>query len=117
MKKSKLLKIIDEKEKHYKSQHKKVVCLYAYEMVEYLEDINEFETKTLKQTLLNGAEDFLDYSMGGSSLISDYDISNRLPKTYGKLAQHKDGTYLLEAQAYYLYKAYKLIFKIIDERG
>ena len=117
MKKSKLLKIIDKTEKRYKSQRKKAICLYAYEMVEDLEDINEFKTEELKKTLLNGAENFLEYSMGGSSLISDYDISERLPKTYGRIAQYRGGTYLLEAQAQYLYEAYRLISKIIYEGG
>ena len=53
MKKKELLKRIDEKSKHYKSQRKKAICLYAYELVEYQEDVEDFKLKGLKQTLLN----------------------------------------------------------------
>ena len=61
-----------------KSAWGKAVTLYAYELVESLEveelpeDFEEFKT-----LMLNGADDWSQYSWGGSSLIYDCDIAER----------------------------------------
>lgn len=60
---------------------------YAYELAESIEDGNE---------LLNGACDWCEYSEGGCSLISDYEIAERLcppskfkKKKYGELPPYR----------------------------
>lgn len=61
-----------------RSAWSKAVTLYAYELVESLEveelpeDFEEFKT-----LMLNGADDWNQYSWGGSSLIYDCDIAER----------------------------------------
>lgn len=65
----------------------KGVTLYALELLEELaeairygyEDADIFEApKVLRKALLNGAEDWNQYSWGGCSLIYDKDIAARL---------------------------------------
>lgn len=52
---------------------------YAYELVEGLE-VEEIpaDSQELKSLLLNGADTWKQYSWGGSSLIYDFDIAERL---------------------------------------
>ena len=52
---------------------------YAYELVEGLEveEIPE-DSQELRSLLLNGADTWKQYSWGGSSLIYDFDIAERL---------------------------------------
>lgn len=62
------------------------VGVYALEMVEALEEWQKWnegapiptERKQLKNALLNGAEDWAQFSWGGCSLIYNYDIAKRL---------------------------------------
>ena len=51
------------------------VELYAQELQEFL---NENKLTATKENMLNGARDWSEYSYGGSSLIYDYDIAERL---------------------------------------
>lgn len=50
----------------------KGVTIYALELLEGLET-----EEVTKESLLNGARDWNQYSWGGSSLIYDYDIAER----------------------------------------
>lgn len=70
-----------------RSAWNKGVTAYALELVEGLEeaitrgyfDIDDLKTpKLLEKALLNGAEDWTQYSYGGSALINDGDIAERL---------------------------------------
>ena len=63
-----------------RSAWSKGVTIYAMEILENLEEM-ELESMTrsdVKVALLNGADDWLQYSWGGSSLIYDGDIAERL---------------------------------------
>ena len=57
-----------------RSAWNKGVTVYALEL---LENITETEIIT-KERLLNGAENWEEFSWGGCSLIYDYDIAERL---------------------------------------
>lgn len=74
-----------------RSAWNKGVNEYALELVEGLEmeDIPA-DTKELKTLLLNGAENWYQYSWGGSSLIYDFDIAERLC-TPSELKKKKGG--------------------------
>lgn len=48
---------------------------YVQELQEFLEENN---LEVTKENMLNGASDWNQYSYGGSSLIYDYDIAERL---------------------------------------
>jgi hypothetical protein len=65
----------------------KGVSAYALELVEqlgeqigggYFDELNLSEPKKVRAALLNGAADWSQYSWGGSSLIYDSDIAERL---------------------------------------
>ena len=57
-----------------RSAWSKGVKNYAIDMVDSMEDGQDFT----KQSLLNGAQDWSQYSYGGSSLIYDCDIAEAL---------------------------------------
>lgn len=88
------------------------VQLYADELQEFL---NENKLKATKENMLNGARDWNDYSYGGSSLIYDYDIAERLATPSEiKSRTRKNGSFnsmanaretWLEVQARALYQA------------
>ena len=55
------------------------VHAYAVELVEYLDDSADLSNETLlRKALLNGADDWQQYSEGGCALIYDSDIAERL---------------------------------------
>lgn len=62
----------------------KGVTLYAFELVEELEELAKYEGRNpepgaeCKLWMLNGAQDWNQYSWGGCSLIYDSDIAERL---------------------------------------
>ena len=62
----------------------KGVTLYAFELVEELKERAEYEGrnpeagKECREWMLNGAQDWSQYSWGGCSLIYDSDIAERL---------------------------------------
>jgi len=63
---------------------------YAYELAESIEDGKEFkDINSFAIELLNGACDWREYSEGGCSLISDYEIAERLctPSEFKKKKQ------------------------------
>lgn len=92
----------------------KAVTLYAYELVESLEveelpeDFAEFKT-----LMLNGADDWSQYSWGGSSLIYDCDIAERtctpseLKKTKGGERRPNSREEWLDVQARALSQAFR----------
>ena len=67
-----------------RSAWNKGVTLYAFELVEELKERAEYEGrnpevgKECREWMLNGAQDWNQYSWGGSSLIYDSDIAERL---------------------------------------
>ena len=92
----------------------KAVTLYACELVESLEveelpeDFAEF-----KALMLNGADNWSQYSWGGSSLIYDYDIAERtctpseLKKTKGGERRPNSREEWLDVQARALSQAFR----------
>lgn len=103
-----------------RSAWNKGVNEYALELVEglELEDIPA-DTKELKTILLNGAESWDQYSWGGSSLIYDYDIAERLC-THSELKKKKGGELnpnsreqWLDVQARALYQACNRICEVV----
>lgn len=73
MKNMELLNKIMEEKRHARSAWKNGVCDYAIELLDSL------ETKEItREALLNGAENWANYSYGGCSLIYDGDICERL---------------------------------------
>ena len=94
----------------------KAVTIYACELVEALEveelpeDFAEF-----KALMLNGADDWSQYSWGGSSLIYDYDIAKRtctpseLKKTKGGERRPNSREEWLDVQARALSQAFKRV--------
>ncbi len=67
-----------------RSAWNKGVTLYAFELVEELKERAAYEGrdpepgKECREWMLNGAQDWNQYSWGGSSLIYDSDIAERL---------------------------------------
>ena len=67
-----------------RSAWNKGVTLYAFELVEELKERAEYEGrnpepgKECREWMLNGAQDWNQYSWGGCSLIYDSDIAERL---------------------------------------
>ena len=84
MKKTELLTVI--KNMKARSAWDRGVKAYAFELVDGLEVEKIQDVKELKKILLNGAENWSQYSWGGSSLIYDCDIAKRLctPSEYKK---------------------------------
>lgn len=102
-----------------RSAWSKGVKTYALEMVDSLEEYNGGEmpqsVSELKQWLLNGAQDWKQASEGGSWLINDEEIAQRLcgPSELKKVAGGKRrpnaSETWLEVQARALYQAAKLV--------
>lgn len=71
-------------ERKDRSAWSKGVTLYAFELVEELQERSAYEGrnpepgKECREWMLNGAQDWGQYSWGGSSLIYDGDIAERL---------------------------------------
>lgn len=62
-----------------RSAWSRAVRLYASELVESLDDSADLSNETLLvKAMLNGADDWRQYSEGGCSLIYDADIAKRL---------------------------------------
>lgn len=95
---------------------------YAIELVETLEctDVPR-DFKTLRKLLLNGAQDWEQYSYGGCSLIYDEDICRRIctervqkHKHYGEL-QPDGGRTWLDLQAAVLGEAFRMVWNVVKE--
>lgn len=104
-----------------RSAWNKGVNEYALELVESLE-LEDMPTNTeeLKTILLDGAENWKQYSWGGSSLIYDFDIAERLC-TPSELKKKKGGELnpnsreqWLDVQARALYQACNRICRIVN---
>ena len=90
------------------------VIRYARELLDNIKD----DEKITEECLLNGAENWKEYSYGGCALIYDKDICHRLC-TPGEIKKTKDGARRpnkhenwLDTQARALYQAVRLIIKI-----
>lgn len=96
-----------------RSAWKKGVILYAIEILDNMED-----GEVTEKNLLNGAEDWHQYSEGGCALIYDVDICHRLC-TPSEIKKTRDGERRpnrqenwIDVQARALYQAARLIMKI-----
>ena len=101
---------------------------YACEVVETIaEYVEDVKLDNVESVLLNGASDWSQYSYGGSSLIYDGDIAERLctPSEFKKVTR-KDGSVRdkansretwLDCQARALYQACRVIKGIIRNNG
>jgi len=91
---------------------------YADELREFLAENN---LEATKENMLNGADDWHMYSYGGSALIYDYDIAERLATPSEiKRRTRKDGSFnqmanaretWLDVQARALYQASRKILR------
>ena len=89
------------------------VIQYAFDILDNMED-----GEVTEKNLLNGAEDWHQYSEGGYTLIYDVDICHRL-STPSEIKKTKDGEHRpnrqenwIDVQARALYQAAQLIMKI-----
>ena len=115
MKKEEIEKAL--KKEKARSAWKKGVILYA---IDILDSIDE-EKGITEKNLLNGAENWKQYSYGGCALIRDRDICHRLC-TPSEIKKTKDGERRpnnhenwLDTQARALYQAVRLIIKIKEQ--
>ena len=98
-----------------KSAYKEIIRIYALELLDELEQrikdgiVEDFldSTTHLRRNLLNGANDWEEYSQGGCSLIYDEDIKSRCQYSW---ANHDPDP--LKEQAKYLKSACSLIERI-----
>ena len=105
-----------------RSAWRKGVQLYALDLIEELPDNQEFYGSPAdKKELLNGADDWQQYSEGGCSLIYDGDIAERLcnPSEYKRTKEGQNPPNAreswLDAQARALYQAGRLICRLAKE--
>ena len=68
-----IMKELENESKTARSAWRKGVSIYAIELLENLEG-----RELTKENLLNGAQNFKQYSYSANSLIYDEDICNRL---------------------------------------
>ena len=101
----------------------RAVNKYAYELAESIEDGEEFkDINSFAISLLNGACDWYEYSEGGCSLISDYEIAERLctPSEFKKKKQGglppSRGMSWLELQARALRRASRIVTSNIKSK-
>lgn len=97
------------------------VMVYAAELVDELRELAEYEGrnpepgKECREWMLNGAQDWEQYSCGGSSLIYNSDIAERLccpselKKTRGGERRPNNREEWLDTQARALYQAARLV--------
>ena len=104
-----------EKEKA-RSAWSKGVIQYAFDILDNMDDVEVTE-----KNLLNGADNWKQYSYGGCSLVYDGDICHRLC-TPSEVKRTKEGKKhlnklenWLDVQTRALYQAYCLIMKINEE--
>ena len=97
----------------------KGVKLYALELIEEMPGDQEFHGSPAdKKDLLNGADDWQQYSYGGCSFIYDQDIAERLcnPTEYKRTKEGQNPPNAreqwIDVQARALYQAERLIMKL-----
>ena len=116
MKTTKIIEAV--KAKKARSYWGKGVQTYAIEMLELVADWNpDLTLENCKKILLNGADNWHHYSDGGSFLVCDVDIAERLcsPSELKRITR-KDGTVRgnwLSAQGNALCQAFNMIRWII----
>ena len=105
-----------------RSAWSKGIKLYALELIEEMPADQEFYGSPAdKKELLNGADDWQQYSEGGCSLIYDGDIAERLcnPSEYKRTRegerQPNARESWLDAQARALYQAHRLICRLAKD--
>ena len=123
MKNETLKKLYKEIEKQKtRSKWEDGVKLYALDLLEdlyYIEKSETFKSDGIKTLLLNGAIDWESYSWGGSSLIYDRDICERLAtpseqkKTRNGERRPNKNEEWLDTQARALYQASDLIYRTL----
>jgi len=100
-----------------KSAWQKGVELYAEELLEHFNENYENGEPITEEKLLNGAENWSQYSWGGSALIYDYEIVERLcnpselKKTKGGERRPNAREEWLDTQARALFQAARLIIE------
>jgi hypothetical protein len=102
-----------------RSAWEKAVKIYAYELIEEMDDNKEFYGSPAdKKELLNGASDWKEYSWGGCSLIYDGDIAGRTCSP-SELKKAKNGERRpnaneewLDVQARALFQASNMIIRL-----
>ena len=99
----------------------KAVNDYAFELIEGIDFETISNTSELKEVILNGAKDFMEYSYGGLSLVYDYTIAKRCC-TPSEFKRTKEGQRnpnrrenWLDVQARALFQAYHRIADIFEE--
>lgn len=110
-----------------RSAWNKGVTLYALELLDSLEeltsggyfDMNDFtKSRALRNALLNGAQNWKEFSWGGCSLIYDTDIAKRLcnpselKRTHNGERKPNAREEWLDTQARALFQAANLIYSI-----
>jgi len=97
-----------------KSAWAKGVEIYAQELQEFL---TESGLTATKENLLNGAQNWKEYSYGGCALIYDADIAERLcnpselkRNDNGRLMPNSNETWL-DCQARAIYQASRIVLK------
>lgn len=110
-----------------RSAWNKGVTLYALELLDSLEeltsggyfDMNDFtKPRALRSALLNGAQNWKEFSWGGCSLIYDTDIAKRLcnpselKRTHNGERKPNAREEWLDTQARALFQAANLIYSI-----
>jgi len=95
------------------------VKIYALELIEGLPGDQEYHASPAdKSDLLNGADDWKQYSYGGCALIYDGDIAERLcsPSEYKRTKEGKDNPNArenwLDVQTRALHQAAALIYRL-----
>lgn len=113
MKKEEIKKALESEKEKARSAWKKGVILYAIDILDSIDD-----EEITEKNLLNGADNWKQYSEGGCALIYDVDICHRLctpseiRKTRdGERRPNKQETWI-DVQARALYQAARLIMKI-----
>ena len=114
MEKEEIIKAL-EKEKA-RSAWSKGVIQYAFDILDNMED-----GEVTEKNLLNGADNWKQYSKGGCSLVYDGDICHRLctpseiKKTHNGERRPNSYETWMDVQARALYQAARLIMKIKKE--
>ena len=109
-----------------RSAWNKGVTLYAWDLLDEIQERTEYEHKEpetvadLKEYALNGAESWSQYSWGGSALIYNGDIADRLcnpselKKTRNGERRPNSREEWLDTQARALFQAYNRIRRIFQ---
>ena len=114
--------------KHFRSAWDKGVSLYAWDLLDNLEEAvrngyvqkGTYLNSAVEEFLLNGASDWSQFSWGGCSLIYDSDIAERLC-TPSELKRTDNGRRRpnsreewLDTQARALYQASRRVYKYLS---